>query len=215
MVSSDWVSACLSQGRLIDIETFKLRPSPLDDVDTESREFNQYRPSDLISIQLEELARSMDPIEKRASLDTESPDDDDHSEVDFFASIYEPASIPQNHLLDRLAPLIPSSAAGLNGLPQHAQTADIQPDADQSPKADASILLQEVIHATPPQTPNIAAPPDLHAYDNWGNPIEEVSPFEVAQTEWPENEPYHESYVSDDDGQWVSLSLVDSLVHRS
>jgi hypothetical protein len=190
IVSYDWVSACLSQGRLIDIDTFKLRSSPLDDVDTASRGFNQYRPSDLISIQLEELARSRD-FEKRASLDTESLDDDDRSEVDFFASIYEPASNPQNQLLDRLAPLIPSSAAWINGLPQHAQTDDIQPDADQSPKGDASILVQEVSHATPPRTPNIAAPPDSHAYDNWGNPIEEVSSFELAQTEWPEIEPDH------------------------
>jgi hypothetical protein len=215
IVSYDWVSACLSQGRLIDIETFKLQSSPLDDVDTATREFGKYRPSDLISIQLEELAKSMDPIEETASLDTKPPDVDDHSEVDFFASIYEPASVHQNHFLDRLAPLVPNPAAGLNVPPHQALTDDIQPDADQSPKADASILIKVVSHATPPQTPNIAAPPDLHAYDNRGNPIEEVSPFEVAQTEWPENEPDHESYVSDDDGQWVSLSLADRLIRRS
>jgi hypothetical protein len=214
IVSYDWVSACLSQGRLVDIETFKLQSSPLGDVDTASRGFNQYRSSDLISIQLEELAQSMDPIEETASSDTGPPDDDDHSEVDFFASIYAPASIHQNHLLDRLVPLVPSSAAGLYRLPQHAQTDDIRADADQSPKGDASILVQEVSHATPPQAPNIAAPLDTLAYDDWGNPIEDMSSFELAQTEWPENEPDHESYVSDDDGQWVSLSLVDRLMRR-
>jgi hypothetical protein len=205
----------LSQGRLIDIETFKLRPSPLDDVDTESREFNQYRPSDLISIQLEEMAKSMDPIEETASLDTESPDGDDHSKVDFFASIYESTSIHQNHLLDRLAALVPNPAAGLNVLPQHDQTDDLQPDAAQSPKGDASILVYEVDHPTPPATPNNAAPLDTQEHDGWGNPIEKVYSFELAQTECPENESDHEPYVSDDDGQWVSLSLADRLMRRS
>jgi hypothetical protein len=215
IVSYDWVSACLSQGRLINIETFKLRPSPLDDVDTASRGFNQYRPSDLISIQLEELARSMDPIEETGSLDTESPDVDDHSEVDFFASIYEPASIPQNHLLARLAhPLVPSPPTRLDVLPRHAQTDDIQADADQSLKGEASIFVHEIDHPTPPPTPNNAAPRGTR-YDGWGNPTYEMSSFEVAQTEWPENEPDRESYVSDDDGQWVSLSLADRLMLRS
>jgi len=212
IVSYDWVSACLSQGRLIDIETFELRSAPLDNIDTASRGFNQYRPSDLISIQLEELARSMDPIEETASLDTNSPDDNDHSEVDFFASIYETRSIHQNHLLDRLAPLIPSPAAVFN---KHAQTGDIQAEADQSPKEDASILVHEINHATPPQGPNIAAPLDTHVYDDWGNPIEDVSSFELTETEWPENEPDHDSYVSTDNGQWVSSSLVDSLIRPS
>jgi hypothetical protein len=215
IVSYDWVSACLSQGRLIDIETFKLRSSPLDDVDTASRGFSQYRPSDLISIQLEEMAKSMDPIEETASLDTESPDGDDHSKVDFFASIYEPTSIHQNHLLDRLAPLVPNPAAGLNVLPQHDRTDDIQPDAAQSPKGDASILVYEIDHPTPPAIPNNAAPLDTQQHDGWGNPIEKVFSFELAQTECPENESDNEPYASDDDGQWVSLSLVDSLVHRS
>jgi len=215
IVSYDWVSACLSQGRLVDIETFKLQSLPLNNTNTASREFNKYRPSDLISIQLEELARSMDLIEATASLDTESPYDNDHSEVDFFASIYQPASINQNHLLDRLASLVPTPADGLNGLSQHAQTDDIQVNADQSPKEDASILVHEVSHATPPDSPNIAAPLHAHAYDSWGNPIEEVSSFELAQAERPENEPDHESYVSDDDGHWVSSALFDSLTPRS
>jgi hypothetical protein len=182
IVSYDWVSACLSQGRLIDIETFKLQSSPLDNADTASRKFNQYRASDLISIQLEELARSMDPIEETASLDTKPPDENDHSEVDFFASIYEPTSIHQNHLLDRLATLMPNSTAALN---KHAQTEDIQADADQSPKGDALILVYEIDHPTPPATPNNAAPLDTQEYDDWGNPIVEVSSFELAQTEWP------------------------------
>jgi len=208
IVSYGWVLVCVSQGRLLDVETFKLRSAPLDNIDTASRGFNRYRPSDLISIQLEELARSMDPIEETASLETESQNNNDHSEVDFFASIYETRSIHQNHLLDRLAPLVPSPAAVFN---EHAQMEDIQAEAEQSPKEDASILVHEVNHVTPPQAPTIAAPLDMHVYDDWVNSIAEVPSFKLAETEWPENEPDHDTYVSTDDGQWVSLSLVVSL----
>ena len=112
IVSYDWVSACLSQGRLVDIETFKLQFLPLDDTNTVSREFNKYSPADLISIQLEELAKSMDPIKEKDSLKTETPVEENHPGTDFFSSIYEPTNIHQTNLLDRLAPpLVPSPGA--------------------------------------------------------------------------------------------------------
>lgn len=216
IVSYDWVSACLSQGRLVDVDSFKLRSSPLDNVDTGSREFNQYRPSDLISIQMEELAKSMDPIEETGSLKTETPVEENHPETDFFSSIYEPTDIHQTNLLDRLAPpLVPSAGAELDTLSHHAHTYDLDADASGSHKGDASTFVHEIDQLTPPASPGIAAPLDTHLYDNWGNPIEEISSFELARTEWPENEPDHESCVSDDGGQWVSLSLVDILKHRS
>jgi hypothetical protein len=210
IVSYDWVSACLSQDRLLNIDTYKLRSSPLGAVGASSRKFNQYRPSDLISIQLEELEKSMDPIEETTFSDLGSPDDGNHSEIDFFSSIHKPTRTYQNHLLDRLnPPLVPSPATRLDMLPQHAQTDNIQNDADQLPKGDAFISVLEVSHASPPATPDVAAPLDAHGYGDWGELVERIPTSELDHTESAENERDHEPYLcfSDDDRQWVSLSI--------
>jgi hypothetical protein len=196
VVVLDWVTACLDQDRLLDIDAYRLGSSPLSSVGASSREFNQYHPSDLISIHLKEMEVSKSSTEEPASAEAETPRDDKLSEIDLLMES-EPTPIHQKQLLDELnPPLIPSPAAGADTLSPRTRTDDLQPDAGHSPKEDASIPVHEINHVTPLASPEIAGPLDTHVYDDWGYSNEEVPSFELAYTGWPENERDLEFFVS-------------------
>jgi hypothetical protein len=191
------VTACLDQDRLLDIDAYRLGSSPLSSVDASSREFNQYHPSDLISIHLEEMEISKNPTEEPASAEAETPRDDKHSEIDLLSMESEPTPIHQKQLLDELnPPLIPSPAAGADTLSPRTRTDDLQPDAGHSPKGDASIPVHEINHVTPLSSPDIAGLLDTHVDDDWGYSNEATPSFELAYTEWPGTERDPDSFVS-------------------
>jgi hypothetical protein len=61
IVSLDWVSDCLALDQLLDVDTYRLQASPLSNKDFKwsARQKFQYHRSDLISIELEELSKSV------------------------------------------------------------------------------------------------------------------------------------------------------------
>lgn len=162
VVSYDWVSGCLLQGQLLDIDTYRLRSSPHATLNPASRSFNQYHPSDLISIELENLTRSMDPIKEAASAGAESMEQDYQSDFDCFSPEFELTQFRQKLRLDmRNPPLIPTSSVGHGAPLSQAKTDDQQDVVGHSPNQDRSFLPIDLAAAHAAY--RLASIPNTHA----------------------------------------------------